>query len=91
MHSASVREAFLLKPRLKNEKTRMERRQGKREIKREIEGRQERARGAMGKITQGSFESFGGKVGGSAPLPLNDFRRTYSFEFHFGTLNLIKK
>lgn len=42
MHSASVREAFLLKPRLKNEKTRMERRQGEREIKRWKGGGRER-------------------------------------------------
>lgn len=46
MHSASVREAFLLKPRLKNEKTRMERRQGKREIKGRGEvGKSERRNG----------------------------------------------
>lgn len=68
----------------------MERQQrGRNKTKIKSERRRERKRG--GGNNAGSFESFAGKVGGSAALPLNDFRRTYSFEFHFGTLNLIKK
>lgn len=90
MHSASVREAFLLKPRFKKKKEReKEKTRGGKKKNRKGEREERGQRG--GKITQEALKVSLGKVGGSATLPLNDFRRTYSFEFHFGTLNLIKK